>query len=135
MSSQQIESFTSAGALLAQVMRASHLPSETDFVTPPEANFQVGHVIKPFGTDVPRHRHHSIVRQVVGTSEVLVVQKGRAELDLYSGTGELVATTEVSVGDVIVLHDGGHGLRVKDDLVLLEIKQGPYAGRDEKELF
>jgi hypothetical protein len=30
---------------------------------------------------------------------------------------------------------GGHGFRIKEDTVLLEIKQGPYLGVDDKELF
>jgi len=30
---------------------------------------------------------------------------------------------------------GGHGFQIKEDTVLLEIKQGPYLGADDKELF
>jgi hypothetical protein len=39
------------------------------------------------------------------------------------------------VGDVVVLLDGGHGFRMLEDTVLLEIKQGPYSGLGEKEQF
>jgi hypothetical protein len=30
---------------------------------------------------------------------------------------------------------GGHGFRMLEDTVILEVKQGPYTGEDEKERF
>ena len=30
---------------------------------------------------------------------------------------------------------GGHGFRIVEDTVFLEIKQGPYQGQEEKERF
>jgi hypothetical protein len=38
-------------------------------------------------------------------------------------------------GDVMVLVAGGHEFRMREDTVLLEIKQGPYPGVAEKERF
>lgn len=39
------------------------------------------------------------------------------------------------MGDVLVLVDGGHGFRMTEDTVLVEIKQGPYLGLDDKARF
>jgi hypothetical protein len=41
----------------------------------------------------------------------------------------------MSQGDVITLIGGGHGFRMKEDTVLLEIKQGPYGGEQDKARF
>ena len=38
-------------------------------------------------------------------------------------------------GDVILLASGGHGFQVLEDLEMYEIKQGPYAGENDKTRF
>ena len=35
----------------------------------------------------------------------------------------------------MLMIDGGHGFRMLEDTVFLEVKQGPYTGVDEKERF
>jgi hypothetical protein len=71
----------------------------------------------------------------VGTSEVLIVRKGRCEVDFFDDARSLVATRELGVGDVMLLLSGGHGFRVLEDTVFCEVKQGPYTGLVEKERF
>ena len=38
-------------------------------------------------------------------------------------------------GDILLMVDGGHGFRMLEDTVFLEIKQGPYTGIEDKERF
>lgn len=132
---QAIEMIGDPGASrpLAYIVRSRHLPSVTQFVTPNSLNQQVGFVAYPAGGTIAAHRHRPIERHIVGTSEVLVVRKGRCEVDLFSEEGDLVATHELCRGDVLVLICGGHGFRMLEDTVLLEVKQGPYTGLNEKE--
>jgi len=47
----------------------------------------------------------------------------------------LVAVRDLYQGDVVLMVGGGHGFRIIEDTVLLEIKQGSYLGADDKELF
>ena len=129
------EEIRHGGELLALIIRAEASPAATDFLTPPELNLQLGFVVYPAGSEIARHSHRRLERHVVGTNEVLLVRKGRCEIDLYGGGRELVATRELRAGDVVLLAGGGHGFRVLEDTVLLEIKQGPYYGTREKELF
>ena len=70
-----------------------------------------------------------------GTSEVLIVRRGRCEVDIYNDERQIVATRELRLGDVMIMVGGGHGFRMLEDTVLLEVKQGPYTGVDEKERF
>jgi quercetin dioxygenase-like cupin family protein len=130
-----IERIAKRDRLLACVVRAELDPAETTFVTSPEANLQVGFVVHPAGSEIARHAHRPVERRLVGTGEVLIVRKGRCEVDIYDEDRSLVATRELSEGDVILFAAGGHGFRLQDDTVLLEVKQGPYAGLDEKERF
>jgi hypothetical protein len=104
-------------------------------LTPDDCNLQVGHVVYPAGGEIARHVHLPIERHLVGSTEVLVMQQGRCEVDIYTDDRRVVATCELHVGDILIAVGGGHGFRVLDDTVLLEIKQGPYPGGAEKERF
>jgi hypothetical protein len=130
-----VETIASGDRLLAYVIRAAYNPRETTFPTPPELSLQVGLVVYPAGGEVARHRHRPIERHLVGTAEVIVVREGRCALDVYDDAGELVATRELAGGDVMLMVGGGHGFRMLEPTVLLEVKQGPYTGLEEKERF
>jgi mannose-6-phosphate isomerase-like protein (cupin superfamily) len=131
-----IETIDHNGVVLAYIAHAGVLPAATTFLTPTECNMQVGHVVYPAGGEIPRHAHLPVERHLVGSTEVLVVQQGRCEVDVYSEDRRLIATRELRVGDILISVGGGHGFRVLEDLVLLEVKQGPYPGKQaEKEGF
>ena len=120
---------------LAYIIRAEIRTDETTFFTPPEFKQQVGLVVYPKGGVIQRHRHRALERHLVGTSEVLLLREGRAEVDIYNDDNALVTTCELRPGDVMLMVGGGHGFRMLEDTVFLEIKQGPYTGIDEKESF
>jgi hypothetical protein len=129
------ERIPAAGPVLALLASGSHDPGETTFATPPDLNLQVGFVVYSAGGEIARHDHRPLERSIVGTSEVIVVRSGRCEIDLYDNERQHVATRELGTGDVILVVGGGHGFRMLEDTVLLEVKQGPYTGLDEKERF
>jgi hypothetical protein len=130
-----IETIADAGVVLAYLVHGAAPPSETTFLTPDDCTLQVGHVVYPAGGEIPRHVHLPIERHLVGSTEVLLMQQGRCEVDVYTDDRRLVATRELHVGDILIAVAGGHGFRVLEDTVLLEIKQGPYPGGKEKERF
>ena len=134
-SSELIEWVTHDEKPLALIVRAAYAPEQTDFLTPPSFKQQVGFVVYPEGGEIRRHDHRPLERQLVGTSEVLVIRSGRCLIDVYNDARELVATRELRAGDLMLMVGGGHGFRMLEDTVFLEVKQGPYTGIDEKELF
>jgi mannose-6-phosphate isomerase-like protein (cupin superfamily) len=121
--------------VLAYIIRAEMLPDKTTFITPPDLNFQAGFVVYPAGTEIGRHIHRSLERQIVGTSEVLLIRKGSCIIDIYNDDREKVASVELRTGDVVLVVGGAHGFSMLEDTVFFEIKQGPYLGIDEKEHF
>ena len=130
-----IETIASDGVVLAYIARGDSLPPQTTFLTPDDCNVQVGYGVYPAGSEIARHIHLPLERHVVGTAEVLVIERGHCEVDVYAQDRRRVATRELRAGDILIAVSGGHGFRVVEDTVLLEIKQGPYPGGAEKERF
>ncbi len=130
-----IETVKHNGLMLALIIRAQFATDETTFVTPPEYAQQVGFVVYAKGSVIPRHRHLPVKREVIGTSEVILVRRGKCEVNLYPPDGTTTIVRRLSEGDVLVLVSGAHSFRMLDDTVLLEVKQGPYLGDYEKERF
>ena len=120
---------------LVYIIHTDPMPEKTTFLTPPEFKQQVGFVVYPSGGVIARHLHLALERHLVGTCEVLVLLKGRCLMDIYNDKKELVATRELNQGDVMLMVGGGHGFRVQEDTVFLEVKQGPYLEVEEKERF
>ena len=123
------------GQPLVYIIWPDPLPERTTFVTPPEFKQQVGFVVYPAGGEIAKHLHLALERRLVGTSEVLVLLKGCCLIDVYTDGKELVATRELNAGNVMLMVGGGHGFRIQEDTVFLEIKQGPYLDTEEKERF
>lgn len=131
----QVEHIVWQDKPLCYLIRAELAPEKTTFLTPPEFKQQVGFVVYPKGGEIPRHVHREIERRLLGTSEALIVRKGSCEIDIFNDERELVATRVLQCGDIMLMVGGGHGFRMLEDTILLEVKQGPYPGLDEKERF
>jgi mannose-6-phosphate isomerase-like protein (cupin superfamily) len=123
------------GRAYCYVIRHHTAPEATTFFTPDDANQQVGYVVHPAGATVRRHYHLPLERTIVGTSEVLIVREGRCRLDIYDDDLQPVESLELGPGDVMVMVGGGHGFEMLEDTVLIEVKQGPYMGIQEKRYF
>jgi len=132
---EPIEHISWGDQCLAIIIRNNLVPQKTTFLTPNDYKQQIGFIVYPAGGEVPRHVHRPLPRQLVGTSEVLLVRQGHCVADIYNDERELIASRELCEGDVILLVAGGHGFRMLADTVLLEVKQGPYTGIEEKERF
>ncbi|HSW61451.1 MAG TPA: hypothetical protein VLJ60_11665, partial [bacterium] len=74
-------------------------------------------------------------REVVYTQEVLVMRKGKLRVDFYDNERNYLESRILEAGDVILLASGGHGFEVIEDVEMIEVKQGPYAGENDKTRF
>jgi hypothetical protein len=66
------------------------------------------------------------------TREALFLRRGRLRVDFYTDAGAYVESRELGAGDVILLAAGGHGFEAIEEIEMIEIKQGPYAGDADK---
>jgi hypothetical protein len=132
---QRVETIARDGKVLCCIVRSEPLPLKTEFPTPSNLNQQLGFIVYPKGGVVRRHAHRPVQRVINGTAEVLIVRAGECELDVYDDRKELVGTWVLKQGDIALLSECGHAFRMLEDTIMIEVKQGPYAGVDEKEFF
>ena len=123
------------GNLVASVVRANFRRDGIVFVTPPEFSQQLAYMNRPAGYRIQPHIHNEVFREVVLTQEVLLIRKGRLQVDLYDNDRVFLRNVILEAGDVILLAAGGHGFTMLEPTEMIEVKQGPYAGEHDKTRF
>ena len=69
------------------------------------------------------------------TQEVLFIKKGILRVDFYDEYEDYLESRDLHAGDIILLVSGGHGFQVLEEVEMIEVKQGPYAGEEDKKRF
>lgn len=131
----EVETYTDGALVLAIVIRSNFTASGIKFFTPNDYSQQLAFMKREAGYEIEPHVHMKVERSVRLTQEVLLVRKGRMKVDLYSRDQVFIQSLEVASGDVILLADGGHGFTMIDETEIIEIKQGPYSGDQDKKRF
>jgi len=121
--------------LYAIIVRGTFREPGITFFSPPELSQQLAYMNHPEGKSIPPHRHNKVTREVHYTQEVLVIRNGKLQVDFYTEAEEYLESRILSAGDVILLCGGAHGFQVLAPLEMIEIKQGPYAGENDKTRF
>src|SRR4030067_1744739 len=94
--------------VLAIIIPAYYKPDTADFITPLDYKQQLGFIVYQGGQAIVPHCHFPMNRSLVGTSEVLFIRSGKAEVDLYTKEKKLLAKRVLNQGDMILLVSGGH---------------------------
>lgn len=123
------------GDLLAMVVRADFSGGKYNFFTPDDFPLQMGTSFYGSGERITPHVHVPQERHIDLVNEFIFVKSGRVELTLYTKERVPAATLELATGDSLLLTGGGHGFRVLEACQLIEVKQGPYLGMDDKVKF
>ncbi|HTZ11555.1 MAG TPA: WbuC family cupin fold metalloprotein [Candidatus Margulisiibacteriota bacterium] len=121
------------GTLIAVILSHKVETKGVMFFTPPQFSQQVGLLRHEKGSVIKPHMHKIIQRKVEITQEVLHVKKGKILVSLFDEKGKFVTKRTLGKGDTILLANAGHGIKILQSSLILEIKQGPYAGVDDKE--
>lgn len=121
--------------LLALIVRSGTADSGVQFITEDASAHQIGILQWPRGHIIDAHVHNPLVRTIDSTQEVLFIRSGRVRVDLYTEDQNYVCSRILSTGDVIFLASGGHGFEILDEANIVEVKQGPYLGEQEKTRF
>jgi hypothetical protein len=123
------------GELRAIILYADHDEPGIQFVTPNELSQQLASMSYSEGKIIPAHTHNPVHRDVFYTQEALFIRKGKIRVDFYSEQREYQRSRVLGAGDVILLISGGHGFEVLEEVNMVEVKQGPYAGAADKTRF
>ena len=117
------------GADIIAIVIPRDCPAEgARFITPLSYPFQVGVLTHPAGTTLKAHGHTKLRIETEIFQELLVIQKGSVDVDLYGLQHQFVCSVTLEAGDAILFVDGGHGVRIGTAARILEVKQGPYPG-------
>jgi mannose-6-phosphate isomerase-like protein (cupin superfamily) len=121
--------------LLALIISNKFKESGIHFFTPNELSQQLAYMRHPAGKIIQPHVHNPVPRQVHYTQEVLFIKKGKLRVDFYDEQQNYLDSHILETGDVILLATGGHGFEVLEEIEMIEVKQGPYAGEQDKTRF
>lgn len=130
-----IEEVMHKNKLLSIIISHKFKEKGCSFVTPPELDQQLAYMYYPRGKIIQAHIHNYIPRKIQYTQEVLIIKRGLLRVDFYTDRQKYLESRILGAGDVIILIMGGHGFEVLEELEMIEVKQGPYLGKEEKTCF
>ncbi|MBV6478551.1 MAG: hypothetical protein HGGPFJEG_01306 [Ignavibacteria bacterium] len=121
--------------LLAIILLSEFEEKGIHFFTSNDLSQQLAYMHHPSGKIIEPHVHNPVTREVQYTQEVLMLKKGKLRVDFYDDDQNYLESRILKAGDVILLSTGGHGFEVLEELQMIEVKQGPYAGDGDKTRF
>lgn len=130
-----LEKVVVADRTLAIILRHDYKKEGIQFFTPDDFSQQLAYMNRPAGYVVQPHVHNPVRREVQFTKEVLFIKSGRVRVDFYDDDQSYLKSTVLIAGDVILLAYGGHGFEMLETTEMIEVKQGPYAGEQDKTRF
>ena len=121
--------------ILAIIIKHDYKGEGIEFFTPEHFSQQLGYMNRPSGYKITPHVHNAVDREVKLTQEVLFIKSGRVRIDFFNYERAYLESTILQQGDVVLLADGGHGFEMLEDSEIIEVKQGPYSGDEDKTRF
>ena len=129
-----VEKIEHNGELFALIVRDSFDKEGLSFFTEDKHGFQLAVHNVPGGK---RYRAHITLpfKEIrdLQPNKIYYVKKGKVGIDYYDEDGnKLEIYSTLSGGDMILFVCGGHGVDILEDSSMIELKQGPYRGTDDK---
>lgn len=121
--------------LLAIIISSKFKKEGIEFFTPNEFSQQLAYMNHPQGYKIAPHYHNEVARDIIITQEVLLIKKGKLRVDFYDEKNNYIDNSVLETGDVILLASGGHGFEMIEPTEIIEVKQGPYLGDQDKTRF
>ena len=133
--SSTIETVSSDDQVVAIIVRRDYHVDGIKFLSPNEFSLQLGHMHRPAGYHVVPHVHNPVLRQTVGTQEVLFIKSGLIRVDFYSFSQQYLESRQLGAGDLVLLAGAGHGIEVLEEATIVEVKNGPFIEGADKGRF
>ena len=130
-----VERITDKCRELAIIIRRDFCKPGIHFFTPDDFSQQLAYMNHPAGKVIEPHVHNPVPREVHFTQEALFLKRGRLRVDFFDQQQNYLESRTLEAGDVILLAAGGHGFEALEEIEIIEVKQGPYAGEADKTRF
>jgi len=118
-------------ATVAIILRKEFSKEGACFFTTNEDTFQFGVLQYEKDKNIQAHKHIRIKREIDVVCEVLFIQTGKVEVTFYDGSDKKITSVILNAGDTILMKDYGHGFKLLENSKIIEVKQGPYLGKDK----
>jgi len=130
-----VEKVEKEGRLLATVVKSNFEPSGIHFFTPNYFGLQTAIQLRTPDQPVGAHKHHPFEKiDNLEVQEVFFIYEGKVELKLFDEKHKELKNFVLEKGDLAILNTG-HAMNFLEPTKFLEIKQGPYRGREEEKTF
>ena len=105
---------------------------EKRFYSEAEESIQVGSLYFATGETVKPHLHKAKTITEVKPVEVILVLSGFVVAHIYGDDDQKIDSIGLRTGDILIQKRGGHGFEFDSGVGtrILEVKCGPYYGRD-----
>jgi hypothetical protein len=133
MTDKNFKIYKHKNKIIAVVVKRNFKKTEgMKFFTPENFSEQLAFVSHRKGKIIKPHIHKKVKRHIHFTQEVDILKKGRIKLTLYTDGKKPLKTLILDGGDIVLFASGGHGYEVLEDIEMILVKQGPYAGEKDK---
>jgi hypothetical protein len=122
---------TDDGKIIAIIVKGVFEKSGVNFVSRPDFPLQLGISNYKKGSKIKPHFHIEKEIKINKIQEVVHIESGKVIVDLYDFNGKKLKSVELLADDTIFFVDGGHGFEIIEDTKIIEVKQGPYLGKDK----
>ncbi len=119
-------------AIIVKKIAREKLENGMTIYSNPSDPIQAGYLKRSKGYKAKPHYHPNFPDTKVKPvrQEVIYVLKGSVRLTLYTLDGEKISSVILEEGDLAIIYQG-HEVEFLEESLLLEIKQGPYSGREK----
>lgn len=129
------EEITFEGRVYAMILRSNYRAEGVKFFTPDSFSQQLGYMNRPKGYRIKPHTHKKALREIQITKEVLIIKSGKVRVDFYNDDQTYLQSRLLNQGDVMLLAFGSHGFEMIEASEIIEVKQGPFMGDQDKTHF
>lgn len=112
--------------LFALLLDVSHAQEGTFAATDPSWSLQMLLMKRKRGHIVQKHMHKKLRKSSSQPMEAIVVVRGAIQASIFDRKANLVAKKNVSSGQCLLIIDGAHEIRMKQDALVYAFKDGPY---------
>jgi mannose-6-phosphate isomerase-like protein (cupin superfamily) len=121
--------------VIAIILRKKFSKYGANFFTFPNDPLQFGVLRYEKGKCIPAHKHVRIKRDIDLICEVLIVLEGRVKVTFYNDCDKRITSRILKAGDAILMKNAGHSFKLLDNAKIIEVKQGPYLGKDKDKVY
>jgi hypothetical protein len=121
--------------IIAIVFKKSIKADGVKFLTPEDYSLQLGLLVHPKGKIIKDHIHNPNIKYSIDMAqEFLYIEKGKVKVKFFDDNWDLVGKEILTAGDFLLHVSGGHGFEVLEECRMIEVKQGPYPGKEKAKI-